>query len=75
MDAGRRFQAKMETDLRQFGDAAVVSGFYTLLWTRWFGCPADLFSFCQIFKVAHYQDIGQFEFRLRVSRSRKFKLT
>jgi hypothetical protein len=55
MATSRRFQAEMETGVRQFGDEAVVPDFYTLLWVIRFGLPADLFSFFQIFKVAHYQ--------------------
>src|ERR1700733_5235840 len=55
MATSRRFQAEMETtDVRQFGDEAVVPDLYTLLRVIRFGFPADLFSFCQIFKVAHY---------------------
>jgi hypothetical protein len=55
MAASRRFQAEMETtDVRRFGDETVVPGFHTLLRFGRFGFPADLFSFCQVFKVAHY---------------------
>src|SRR5580658_3382168 len=55
MAASRRFQAEMETtDVRQFGDEAVVPDSCTLLRVIRFGFPADLFSFCQIFKVTHY---------------------
>ena len=53
MATSGRFQAEMETDVRQFGDEAVVPDFYTLLRVIRFGFPADLSSFCQIFKVAH----------------------
>jgi hypothetical protein len=47
----------METDVRQFCDEALVPDFYTILRVIRFGFPADLFGFCQIFKVAH----GPFE--------------
>src|SRR6202050_748065 len=58
MATSRRFQAEMETtDVRQFGDEAVVPDCYTLLRVIRFGFPADLSSFCQIFKVAHYQNL------------------
>jgi len=35
-------------------DEAVVSDSYTPLRVSRFGLPAELFSFCQIFKVAHH---------------------
>src|ERR1700733_11467631 len=54
MATSRCFQAEMETDVRQFCDEAMVPDFYSLLRVIRFGFPADLFSFCQIFKVAHY---------------------
>jgi hypothetical protein len=57
MARSRRFQAEMETDVRQFGDEAVVPDFYTPLRVVRFGLPADLFSFCQIFKLAYYHNL------------------
>lgn len=43
----------METDVRQFGDEAMVPDFYTPLRVIRFSFPPDLFSFRQIFKVTH----------------------
>jgi hypothetical protein len=48
----------METNVRQFGDGAVVPDFYTVLRVIRFGFPVDLFGFCQIFKVAQYPESG-----------------
>jgi hypothetical protein len=59
MATSRPFQVEMvemETDDRQVGDEALVPDFYTLLRVIRFGFLPDLFSFCQIFKVAHYQE-------------------
>jgi hypothetical protein len=54
MATSRRFKAEMETHVRQFDYEAVVSDFRTHLRVSWIGFPADLFIFCQIFKVGHY---------------------
>jgi hypothetical protein len=53
MAASGRFETQMETVDGQFGDEAMVPDFCTLLRLIRCGFPADLFSFFQIFKVAH----------------------
>jgi hypothetical protein len=56
MAASRLFQlvlAEMEMDVHS-GDKAMVSDFCAPLRVIRFSFPADLRSFCQIFKVAHH---------------------
>jgi hypothetical protein len=57
MATSRPFQVavdEMETDVRQVRDAAVVPDFCALLWVIRSCFSAELSSFFQIFKVAHY---------------------
>jgi hypothetical protein len=66
MATSRPFQAEMETDVRQDGNETMVSDVYTRLRVIRFGFPAGLFSFFQIFKVAHYPGFRKVE-ALRVA--------